>query len=124
MKKVRIAKDKEEAIKTFEEKLKEKQTILEERRKSHELIMKFYKQLQTGEIEKFAKNYKLEFSRRKKELIEAITKNDGYCPRKKRAGTPLDVFNLCPCRDALKEIEKRGRCAYGLFFGVKRVENQ
>lgn len=64
-----------------------------------------------SKLEKFAKEHKLQFSALKDKLIEAILKNKGYCPCR-RVKTPE---TLCPCKYALEEIEKNGKCLCGLF---------
>ncbi|MEW6069203.1 MAG: ferredoxin-thioredoxin reductase catalytic domain-containing protein [Candidatus Thermoplasmatota archaeon] len=66
-------------------------------------------------LEKFAKRHRLGFGALKDKLIEAILKNNGYCPCRRVKSEDT----LCPCRYALEEVEKNGKCLCGLFVKLR-----
>lgn len=113
--KVKAANNKEEAVgiveKLVEQKVEELKKIEEEERKLKKQLELAKQDRQVGEIEDFAKTYNLKFGDNKEKLVDTIFKKNGYCPCKREEKWE----NICPCKDALREIVRNGKCICGLF---------
>lgn len=123
--KMESVEDKSMVISIFEEefinkngnevgKLREALGVVEEKVKETRQKEQLFK------IEVFAKEHNLEFGENKKGLIEKIFQREGYCPCKHEKKWK----NICPCKDVLKEIMRKGKCACSLFALPETTKNK
>lgn len=124
--KIEDAGSKEEAVNLVKEIIKQKESDLKNREKEVEGKMKqeelAWQNRRLAEIEEFAKIFNLKFSKNKEEIIDEIFKKGGFCPCKREEKCKCGV--LCPCRDALTELVRKGECRGGLFVLPENVKKE